>query len=294
MNDTNQIAWCQNTVYVIDQWADLFETADSRRYKSLSWIRWPVAFSSRGYDVMLAEFGDEAPIVYGGWAALCQIAAVAPERGTLAFGNGQPYPARYLSRQSGFPLDCFHTLLDWAVRVGWLVATQSPPSEQPAATDCLPSYVTERNVTKRDGTEPDETETEREEALPADHQAGDAIVEAWNATMGQSARLTDKRQAMIRTRLSDPWWRDNWPEAIERAEHSQFLRGNNERGWTADLSWFLKPDSANSIIEGKYDDKQSVNRTRVAQREHQNADAFAIIRAGNPESAAIAECNGQS
>ena len=39
--------------------------------------------------------------------------------------------------------------------------------------------------------------------------------------------------------------------ALRAIGNSPFLKGQNDRGWTADLDWFLKPDSLH-ILEGKY------------------------------------------
>jgi len=33
---------------------------------------------------------------------------------------------------------------------------------------------------------------------------------------------------------------------------SPFLLGENDRGWRADIDWFLRPDSVTRILEGKY------------------------------------------
>lgn len=80
------------------------------------------------------------------------------------------------------------------------------------------------------------------------------IVQAWNAAMVQRCTLTKKRRGWLKARWADPWWREHWREAIARARASPFLAGDNDRGWRADLDFFLRPDSAAKILEGKYDD----------------------------------------
>lgn len=84
----------------------------------------------------------------------------------------------------------------------------------------------------------------------------DEILDAWNEAMGAKARMTKKRRASIKTRLADSWWRDNWQEALLKARGSPFLTGDNDRGWKADLDFFLKPDTVTKISEGKYDGKR--------------------------------------
>jgi hypothetical protein len=57
----------------------------------------------------------------------------------------------------------------------------------------------------------------------------------------------------LKARLADTWWRENWRDAIARVCSSAGLAGKNDRGWVADLDWFLRPDTVTRLIEGKYD-----------------------------------------
>lgn len=82
------------------------------------------------------------------------------------------------------------------------------------------------------------------------------IVDKWNSIDGITAcrKLTSKRCKALRSRLSDPDWRRDWREGIERISRSEFCRGQNDRGWKADIDWFLRPDTLTKILEGKYDE----------------------------------------
>lgn len=44
-------------------------------------------------------------------------------------------------------------------------------------------------------------------------------------------------------------------DAIERIGRSRFCRGENDRGWRADLDFLCQPKNFVSILEGKYDDR---------------------------------------
>ncbi|GEC40122.1 hypothetical protein JOH52_002808 [Sinorhizobium meliloti] len=44
-------------------------------------------------------------------------------------------------------------------------------------------------------------------------------------------------------------------DAIQRIGRSRFCRGENDRGWRADLDFLCQPKSFVSILEGKYDDR---------------------------------------
>ena len=42
---------------------------------------------------------------------------------------------------------------------------------------------------------------------------------------------------------------------FEKAEASSFMKGRNERNWTADFDWMMKPTNFSKVLEGRYDDK---------------------------------------
>jgi hypothetical protein len=45
---------------------------------------------------------------------------------------------------------------------------------------------------------------------------------------------------------------------------SKFCCGDSDRGWSADIDFFLKPDTHVKVNEGKYDDKETpVKQTPV-------------------------------
>jgi hypothetical protein len=80
------------------------------------------------------------------------------------------------------------------------------------------------------------------------------LTERWNAIDGvvKVHEWTEKRRNQLRTRLRDPTWLDKALEAISRIPECPFLLGDNDRGWRADMEWFLRPDSVAKVLEGKY------------------------------------------
>jgi len=81
------------------------------------------------------------------------------------------------------------------------------------------------------------------------------FVEHWNGIEGiaHCEAQTLKRKKAFKARMHDDFFREHWERAIEKLAESDFCKGNGERGWKADIDWFLKPDSCARIIEGKYD-----------------------------------------
>jgi hypothetical protein len=138
------------TVLAVSRWNEVFETAESRRHRSLLWIAIPVSFNSTGLQRLLDEFdGVKAAALYGCWNALLKIAASAPVRGVLAGHKGESYTSGRLARLSGFPQQLFDELIPWCVSVGWLVTAQ-PTTGLPDLTE---RNLTGPNLTQRNGTE---------------------------------------------------------------------------------------------------------------------------------------------
>jgi len=110
-------------------------------------------------------------------------------------------------------------------------------------------------------------EDEHENANESEHEIeseSEQVINAWNimaATcglpkieMGSSRRVKDMK-AKARIRLADSWWHDNWQTAMAEVVKRPFLCGENERGWKANLDWFLRTDSVAKIAEGMYDNQ---------------------------------------
>jgi hypothetical protein len=106
-----------------------------------------------------------------------------------------------------------------------------------------------------------EQEQEQKDAPPETAPAAapispDEIIESWNKLSPQFKKACDwskKRNVALGARVRESFWRDNWRAALEKLPSSPFLRGESERGWKANLDWFLKPDSVTKIMEGQYD-----------------------------------------
>ena len=136
---------------------------------------------------------------------------------------------------------------------------------------------TERNPTERNPTQP------KRESASEDAVEPDEFLTAWKSSgLVDCRKLTPKRLTALKARFKDPEWRKDWREAITKAAASAFCLGENERGWKADVDWFLKPDTFTKIMEGKYNDStgtiggHSSDPTRVYGGQMQEPTQFIL------------------
>ena len=66
--------------------------------------------------------------------------------------------------------------------------------------------------------------------------------------------LTDARKKAIKARLNT-YSLDDFKALFENAEASSFLKGSNDRNWTATFDWLIKDANMAKVLEGNYADK---------------------------------------
>jgi hypothetical protein len=64
--------------------------------------------------------------------------------------------------------------------------------------------------------------------------------------------LTPQRKRSILARLRDHGGLEAWKLALANIERSAFLRGNNDRGWTASFDFLIQPSRFTKVLEGGY------------------------------------------
>ncbi len=67
--------------------------------------------------------------------------------------------------------------------------------------------------------------------------------------------MTKKRQRLIVNLLANHSV-DEIKKAFAMAEASDFLTGNNNRGWTADFTFLIDEDNFTKLLEGSYKNKR--------------------------------------
>lgn len=91
------------------------------------------------------------------------------------------------------------------------------------------------------------------------------FAQLWNQHCGklpQVRELTKKRIEKLRARCRGKRaFEQDFIAAVQKAAHTPFLLGNNDRGWKASFDWLIENDTNHvRVLEGKYDGTCQGNR----------------------------------
>lgn len=75
-------------------------------------------------------------------------------------------------------------------------------------------------------------------------------------SFGRVKNITKSRAEIIDNSLKT-YSLNDFKKVFEKAEQSDFLKGNNNRNWSASFDWLIKEDNMAKVLEGKYDGKQN-------------------------------------
>lgn len=119
---------------------------------------------------------------------------------------------------------------------------------------------------------------EREVRARTDFQQ---IAEMYNTTcpsLPSVKTLSDARKKAIKARLNT-YSLDDFRTLFEKAEASDFLKGSNERNWTATFDWLIKDANMAKVLEGNFDSKPRTAKGKpsIFQPKH-DYDAIARMK----------------
>lgn len=120
-----------------------------------------------------------------------------------------------------------------------------------------------------------DTEIEREKDGTADEPPApprppvpyEAIKDFYNLTCSSFPRCTtmsESRKKAIKARFTSGYTLEDFKKVFVKAEGSSFLKGRNDRNWTATFDWMIKDGNMTKILEGNYDDHDMVPGPRPA------------------------------
>lgn len=231
--------------YRIKNWNDLYENNRSRTVKDLAWVPIPNRHDGESYSRLMLR--KDASEVFSAWILLLQVASRCHPRGTLLRSDGKPHDFESLSIKTRSNKSWFEKAIPVLMQMSWL---------EQVAVDCQEDDITLTPSCQSGDEEGKEGMNGKKGMEPP---LREEVIEAWNSMeiLPKIMSLTEKRRKTIKARLDDQFFTANWRTALAKVLESAFCTGTNDRGWKADIDWFLKPDSVPMIMEGKYDNKKT-------------------------------------
>ena len=102
------------------------------------------------------------------------------------------------------------------------------------------------------------------------------IADMYNETCVSFPRLTslsDARKKAIKARLKT-YTMDDFRTLFEKAEASSFLKGANDRNWSATFDWLISDKNMAKVLDGNYDNRDATPTGRRKTRAEQEMDAW--------------------
>ena len=86
-------------------------------------------------------------------------------------------------------------------------------------------------------------------------------------------KLSDARQKAIKARLK-AYSMEDFRELFTMAEQSRFLKGGNNRNWSANFDWLIKDSNMAKVLDGNYNDDKDRNTYPVEQEEPEGGKTY--------------------
>lgn len=97
------------------------------------------------------------------------------------------------------------------------------------------------------------------------------IVDMYNDTCVSFPRLkilSDSRKKSIKARFNAGYTYDDFKNLFIKAEKSAFLKGANNRNWSATFDWLIKDSNMAKVLDGNYDEKSNYTNSSDTKDYH--------------------------
>ena len=99
-----------------------------------------------------------------------------------------------------------------------------------------------------------ETADEPPAPAPAPYEAIKSLYNTICKSFPRCKALSDARRKAIKARFVSGYTLEDFETLFTKAEKSSFLKGRNNRNWTASFDWLIKDANMAKVLDGNYDD----------------------------------------
>lgn len=95
---------------------------------------------------------------------------------------------------------------------------------------------------------------------PCSKSECESIFDLYNTICVSYPKLTARSAARIKAikaRLNSGYTTEDFKRLFEKAEASSFLKGKNDRNWSATFDWLIADKNMAKVLDGNYEDKKS-------------------------------------
>lgn len=132
-------------------------------------------------------------------------------------------------------------------------AGQSDDDQQTTGGRVEKSRVDQTRQNEIEDIDPLPPKGEKQQPVPFDK-----IMQLFNETctsFPKVLKIDGQRRKAVAARWKTYKDLETFETLFKKTEASSFLKGQNDRSWTADFDWITKPTNMTKVLEGKYDDK---------------------------------------
>ncbi len=97
---------------------------------------------------------------------------------------------------------------------------------------------------------------------PAQPSLINKIFDLFNQICISYPKINSRSEAMkktIKARLNNGYTLSDFERLFEKAELSDFLKGKNNRDWSATFDWLIKEANMAKVLNGNYDNKENTS-----------------------------------
>lgn len=217
--------------FIINNWTEHFEIAESRRHKKNKWLPLPNKMDGLGYKRLTLH--PRKHEIFSAWILLIQLASKMPERGILENELG-PLDFDDMELLTGFPAKTFKIAIEFleSPKIQWIRHTGHAQQIAGHAT------TTVHNITLQDITKQD--------------SIVEQVLDCLNSICQTSYKSSTKKTvSLIEARISEKFTFEDFKKVISK-KHKEWIN--------TDMVKYLRPETLfGSKFEGYLNQKEETN-----------------------------------